>query len=424
MASSLSRKTGVLPTVTQTRPTGRRTTRYPKHTWYVKFRPFDIQPMVIAPVAAGDTVKHLRFEGRVLTDPIKSQIVGWWSEMYFFYVRFSDLEEYTSAQRLAITVGDNLAGLVKAANTWTMHNGGGPDWLYMCMKPIIQTYFRAENRAWNDAGSTRGGIPMAGIVGTSWLDTLSLQGDFPTPPATDDYAGHWAAYEQLRKAKLVTMDYPEYLASQGVAVPEQLTQPLVEKRRPEMLRFVRQFTYPTNTVKEDGSGSVSAASWVTAERMDRAIFCDEPGFIVGVSLVRPKMYRNKQTSTGASLLRDARSLVPDMFDDAPQESLVKYTAGVWPAGESGPITSTGNYWVDVNGLYCYGDQFVAGETAPSFDLPGNTDVQHTYPYPTSAIDNLFVDTTTPNVYVRSDGTCSLSIVGRKQITTSPQAVTK
>ena len=63
-------KTGVVPTVQQVPPTVSRRTRYPKHSWHIKFRPFLLQPMCIAPVSAGDTVKSLRFEGRVLSDPV------------------------------------------------------------------------------------------------------------------------------------------------------------------------------------------------------------------------------------------------------------------------------------------------------------------------------------------------------------------
>ena len=272
-------KTGIVPTVQKVAPTTSRRTRYPKHSWHIKFRPYQLQPMCIAPVSAGDTVKQLRFEGRVLTDGVLDQIAGWWSEMYWFYVRFSALDEYASAQRMAVTPGDNLAGLITASNTWTMHNGKGPDWLFMCMKPIIYNYFRPQSGAYNDYALDS--VPAAGVVGQSWLDAISLETDLPSPSATDDYTGHWTHYEALRKARLVTMDYPEYLASQGVAVPEQLLQPLAEKRRPELLRYTRQFSYPANTVKEDGTGTVAAVSWVTAERMDRSIYCDEPGFIVG-----------------------------------------------------------------------------------------------------------------------------------------------
>lgn len=410
-------KTGIVPTVQKVAPTTSRRTRYPKHSWHIKFRPYQLQPMCIAPVSAGDTVKQLRFEGRVLTDGVLDQIAGWWSEMYWFYVRFSALDEYASAQRMAVTPGDNLAGLITASNTWTMHNGKGPDWLFMCMKPIIYNYFRPQSGAYNDYALDS--VPAAGVVGQSWLDAISLETDLPSPSATDDYTGHWTHYEALRKARLVTMDYPEYLASQGVAVPEQLLQPLAEKRRPELLRYTRQFSYPANTVKEDGTGTVAAVSWVTAERMDRSIYCDEPGFIVGVSLVRPKVYRSGQVACGVSLLCDARTLAPPMLEDAPQESLWQVTGT-----GAGPVTKDNavDYWVDTQGVYVLGDQFLNAAEGPRVTLPNQTTMAKTYP-PDADVKALF---TTPasKYYVRSDGMASFSIVGRHQLGTSPQAFTK
>ena len=410
-------KTGVVPTVQYSPPTVGRRTRYPKHSWHIKFRPFQLQPMCIAPVSAGDTVKSLRFEGRVLSDPVLDQIAGWWSEMYWFYVRFSNLDEYDAAQRLAVTPADNLAGLITAASAYTMHNGQGPDWLAMCMKPIVYNYFRGESGTWNEY--LLDGVPAAGVVGQSWLDTITLNSDLPSPAATDDYSGHWTHYEALRKAKLVTMDYPEYLASQGVAVPEQLLQPLAVKRRPELLRYTRQFSYPANTVKEDGSGTVAAVSWVTAERMDRPIYCDEPGFIVGISLVRPKVYRKGQVACGVSVLRDARTLAPPMLEDAPQESLYKITGtGVGPVTKGAAV----DYWLDTQGVYVLGDQFFNTTAGPQVTLPNSTTMAKTYPLD-AEVKALFVNTTS-GYYCRSDGMASLSITGRHNLGTVPQAFTK
>lgn len=406
----------VTPTVRNAPPTGRRSTRYPRHSWHIKFRPFQLQPMCIAPVAAGDSLKNIRFEARMLTDPILDQITGWWAEMYWFYVRFSDLEQADAARRLAVTPNDNLSGLLTTANTWTMHANSnvGPNWLLMCMEPIVRTHFRAENGVSGDF--TIDGVPGAGLVGRSWLDTIELEANLPEPTATDDYEGRWEHYEALRKQKLITMDYPEYLASQGVAVPQQLVEPLSEKRRPELLRFTRQFAYPSNTVNPDGSGAASAVSWVVAERMDRPIFCDEPGFVVGITLVRPKLYRTNQRGAGVANIRDARTLVPDIFQDAPQESLVIQTGG------GGAITTAVDYVHDVSGVYVLGDQFTNTSDVPGTALPDVNTLAKTYPV-MADVDELFVEPgdasaqppIPPAYYIRADGLASFSITGRKKL---------
>lgn len=255
MARDLKR----VPTVSHAPKTGRRQSRYPRYTWNITFRAHQLQPMMIAPVAAGDSVKHIKFEQRVLTAPIINQITGWWCEVYYFYCRFSDLDEAEAVKAMAVTPGYDLDGLpsdARSQKAWTYHNGTQPDWLYMCMKPIIRHYFRSEGGEWND--HLIDGVPAAGVIGRSWMDACFDYGDLTPPASPDTYDGRWEIYEQLRKQKLVTMDFPEYLASQGVAVPDQLMQPLAEKRKPELLRFTRQFAYPTNTVNPDGTGVVSA----------------------------------------------------------------------------------------------------------------------------------------------------------------------
>ena len=250
-------------------------------------------------------------------------------------------------------------------------------------------------------------------MGRTWVDTVELEANLPNPSAADNYAGRWEHYEALRRAKLVTMDYPEWLRSQGIDVPQQLAEPLSEKRRPELIRFTRQFAYPSNTVNPDGSGTVSAVSWVVSDRMDRPIFCDEPGFVVGVALVRPKLYRSGQVATGAALLRDARTIAPDILEEAPQETL-KMITGTNQAS----ITTAVDYWFDTEGVYVLGDQFIVG-SAPDAALPNATTLQKSYPV-TADIEDLFVNDA-KKVYV--DGSAALSIVGRRQLGTSPQAFT-
>lgn len=430
-------QTHAMPLVSKVPPTTGRRTRYPKHSWHTYFRPFQLQPCALAPVMAGDTIKSMRFESRMLTDPIKDQVTGWWAELFWFYVRFSDMDTYADAQTRAITQETNFTGtpaggygaISTSAKAWTYHNGWGPDWVFECVKPAVYTYFRPEVGAYDDY--LLDGVPSAGIVGSTWLDTLTRRDDLPATDGkyvltgTDDaglYEARYARWEQLRKAKLVTMDYPEFLRSQGVEVPDQLKEPLSEKRRPELLRFTRQFSYPANTVKEDGTGTVAAVSWVVSERMDRPIFCDEPGFILGLQCIRPKLYRSGQTACGASLLRDARTLCPAVNEQAPQETMVYYN-DTDVMTTKGPITvtdaSVAGWYADAAGLFVNGDQFVVGTNNMVTALPDPATLQHTYP-PTADIDALFAGTAKQ---CKADGLLSLSIAGRIALTTMPQPYT-
>jgi hypothetical protein len=49
--------------------------------------------MCIAPVLPGETMKNLLLQARVVSDPIKNPLIGWWCEFYFFYVKHRDLDD-------------------------------------------------------------------------------------------------------------------------------------------------------------------------------------------------------------------------------------------------------------------------------------------------------------------------------------------
>ena len=65
--------------------------RQPQHTWLVRQLPFAIQPVAIAPVLPGETLKNALFQVRAVTSPLKSPLIGWWFETYLFYVKHRDL---------------------------------------------------------------------------------------------------------------------------------------------------------------------------------------------------------------------------------------------------------------------------------------------------------------------------------------------
>ena len=46
-----------------------RVSRRPEHTFHVRFRPFQIQPVMIAPVLPGETLKQAQFQMRGLRTP-------------------------------------------------------------------------------------------------------------------------------------------------------------------------------------------------------------------------------------------------------------------------------------------------------------------------------------------------------------------
>lgn len=393
--------------------TGARSTRRPIHNWHVRHRPFEIQPVAVAPVLAGDSLKYAKFEGRVITDPIYTAVAGWWAEYFMFYVPFSACDEYAAIQTYLTSNAEYpvLTGLDVTTEDWSYYNnagaGNGPNWVRMAMKPIIRHFFRKEGEDWDTY--LAGTVPIAGLPTRTWVDFLRASSTLPVSIGSEDYQGRWDAFETLRANNLIDCDFVDYLKMQGVDVPPQLQEARQDKRKPELVRYVRQYTYPSNVVDPSTGALSNACSWVVTERSERRIFAGEPGLLVLVSLVRPKLYRSLQNGSGLSLLRNGRLWSSVVQDDAPQETLVTREV---PTG-TGPIGATVDYTVDSNALLAKGDQFVRGAGAPVSALP-NATVTSTQ-YPTSAeIDALF---TGASRNVTQDGNLMLTLTSRRTFET-------
>lgn len=400
-----------------------RKTRRPSHSFQVRYRPWQIQPFFIAPVWPGETMNNLLFQARTVTDPIINPLIGWWNEYYFFYVKLRDLADRDTLTNMIVT-NASTAALNSAADTATYH-AGGINFVSKCLERITETVFRDEDETWN--GNMIGSMPAAKISNQSWLDSTILHTqvadadegfpgdpDTPNPALPSQYAGQWQAHydhwEAMRSMQLTTVDFEDWLKTFGVSVPREDQDP----HEPELLRYVRQWQYPSNTVNPTDGTVASAVSWSTAERADKDRFFKEPGFVFGVTVSRPKVYLSKQKGNLTSYMNDAYSWLPAVLQDQPYTSLKKFLATDGPLnGNTGGV----DYWVDLRDLAMYGDQFVnfslASTDAGMVALP-TTAMQKKYPTATDA-DAVFKTPATLNM-IRSDGRVDLAIKTRLEDT--------
>ena len=179
-------------------------------------------------------------------------------------------------------------------------------------------------------------------------------------------------------------------------------------------------SYPTNTIDPTNGAARSACSWSVAERADKDRFFREPGFVLGVCVIRPKVYLTKMNTHATMLMRDAYSWLPAAMSADPWASFQKVAAGDPPLD-----FNTDAYFVDIKDLFLYGDQFLNLDLSTitginQVALPNAALTNRRYPATTDA-DNLFVDTTAGVGKVRQDGVCTLHILGR-QVETSPMSV--
>ena len=399
-----------------------RVTRRPQHPFYLKSRAFALQPFLLAPVLPGETMKNLLLQARCVTDPILNPLIGWWQEYYIFYVKHRDLTDRDEFTQMALDPAwtpDNVDQPTAIVETNHLGVAGSIDWAMLCLRRVTEEYFRDEGVAW-DAVKI-GNLPVAGISHNSVLDSIIAAGDMPDGTLVDEAGSGTLGdveldaalrqWEFMRANALTNMTYEDFLRTYGVRPSR------AEIHRPELLRYVREWSYPTNTIDPSDGSPTSAVSWSIAERADKDRYFSEPGFIFGVSVTRPKVYLSALRGQAASYMNDAYSWLPAIMRDDPYTSLRHF------ADEAGPVrgtTDADGYWIDFRDLFLYGQQFtnvdLSSETGiNSLALPSaGLETGNQKMLPTDAMSkSFFVDAAGTAFNIRQDGIVSLSVLGRQ-----------
>ena len=385
--------------------------RRPTHSWNTTQFPWAITPFMIAPVIPGETMRSAMLQARAVSSPIKNDLIGWWLEHYIFYVKLRDLNEredltemFTNPDWVKTPVQDNTA----AAHYY--HNGRNRiNYPKMCLRRVVEEYFRDEGEAWNIA--TYGGLPLAKVNYSGVFDSIMSQDDYQVPGDIDvdiDNDGTTTAgeveeamrqWELLRSMNLTEATYEDFIRSFGV---RSKVAEAVDPHRPELIRFEKAWTYPANTVEVSGIRSV--ASWSQTLRADKDRYFAEPGFIFGVTVARPKVYLTNQTAAGVQLLDHIQTWLPAALRPDPLTSLVHVPDGTGPVG-----TDPVGYFVDIRDLYLHGDQWVNHSVyANGIALPRVTNFDTEYAA-TADITGLFPGATDADRVVRQDGVCTFMI---------------
>lgn len=341
-----------------------RVPRYPKHTFNIVQRPYEITPFFIAPVLAGETLRNLLLQCRTVSTALENRLIGHHLEHYVFYVRLRDLADAEDIVKMLMDT-DATAAVEKASSNNLYHyvGSGAPNYVKMCLDSVTKHYFRDEGDTASHVGAVTG-LPMAQWTNyKSLIESMIDDADIETSVIDDaqpypEFEKEYATWTYMRQMQLTEVSFEDYLGTFGVRVPD------AELNRPELVRMVKNWTYPTNTL--DGDGTInSQCSWSIQERADKDRFFKEPGFIFAVTVARPKVYMSLQDQSAISILGDAFSWLPAMMKDNPATSLkqvlgnsaeLPFTAAGTPTG--GELDRDNKYWFDVRDLYLYGDQFV------------------------------------------------------------------
>lgn len=429
-----------------------RMTRSPQHPFNIKARPFQLQPFFIAPVLAGETMKSLRMQSRCVTDPLANGLIGWWTEYYFFYVKLTDMVQ--DSHEASISVADKAIGMLTGdtvtngdlehsanSNYRDYYAGATGDttrinWVRFCLQRLFDgaggvNYFRTIDETL--ASGLLDSVPMIEVKGQSVFDSLIAEGeidDLLDVNVDADASGTITAgevdralqvYQMMVEQGMTEMSYDEYLATFGIRRRAE------ESHRPELLRFVREWQYPSNTIDPSSGAPVGAVSWSIQATADKPRLFKEPGFLIGLTAARPKTYWGNQKGTATSYMSDLYKWLPAVMKGDPRASwaLVKdgaYASSAWP-GIIGDITDSGGAYIDIKDLFLYGEQYVNHDMSGTMPaginmvaLPG-AGLEKRYADSTS-IDAFFKNAAGGLKYVRQDGLVSLSIAGRQMDTSA------
>lgn len=159
-------------------------------------------------------------------------------------------------------------------------------------------------------------------------------------------------YQWLRSNGLTDQSYEDYLRTFGIRPPRE------DLHIPELVRYVREWTYPANTIDPTSGTPSSALSWGIQERADKDRFFREPGFLFGVSVARPKVYLSAQLATATQLLNGALEWLPAVLRGDPITSMKKIVAS-----DNTFAASTDAIWIDVRSCA------LISRGASTFDAP-------------------------------------------------------
>lgn len=431
--AKLSPRVGVAPDYQRTN----RVSRRPQHRFNLKIKPYQIQPFCLAPVLPGETLTTAMLQSQAWSDPLASGVlrnIGWWNEYYLFYVKHRDLVGYERDELSNQGLGSDLIDMIvtngnlnahkvgaDVVNTYTPK--GGVDFTAACLKRIVEEYFRDEGETAQAFAIDN--IPIAQIYGrgqNDWSMRLTMEGDYEDRRVNLDvdndgditvdeveraYVEWAAAYD----AGLIQMDYEDWMKTYGVSstLPNN---DRVDYHRPELLFYHREFSYPTNTVEPTTGVPATAVGWRSAKQWRKNWLFPEPGWIIGLTCKRPKVYLGNQKGSVASMMTTRDTWLPAVLNQQLDVSHLLIAEGAGPLNTLALPGEGEGYYIDLRDLLNYGDQFVnwAATGAPFMALPEASGARR-YASGANAM-SFFVDTT--NGRFLEDGVLSLMIKGRQQ----------
>ncbi len=386
-------------------------------------RPFGLYPIMCHPVLPGETLKSASAKWSVIGQPLKNPLVGAWLESWLFYVKLTDLDR--DFGQMFISDSYSTSGHTASFDdeAYFVYNGG-INWIRKCVEHIHDAYFATEGETRKTlVGQFDGSIPRIKLNNRSWYQNMMFE---PAEVALDttgerDHDAQMTAWQMVQQMQMTELSYESYLEQYGV------TSMNIGRGDPEILRFSRSWTKPSNTVDPATGTPSSAWVWNDEMKLEKDKRFEEPGFIIMLAAVRPKMYQRGQVYSMVSNLWG-------FSDWYPAYNLTDPAAGIKRIGSDDGVfvddlnAAEGELQMlyDHRDLLSHGEQFV-NDLDPQYPLPTangwstiaaatDADVRGEYADDQS-VQDLFIGTASKTERCYYEGIVGLTIAGHVQDTT-------
>ncbi len=291
-------------------------------------KPFGLYPIMCHPVLPGETLKSASSKWTVVSQPLVNPLVGAWLESWLFYVKLTDLDRDLGQMFISDTYS-TTGWTAPDSRTHYFTKAGEIDWIRKCSERVHDAYFISEGETPKTLPAPDADIRKIKLNNRSWYQNLMFE---PAEVALDttgerDHDAQMTAWQMIQQMQMTELSYESYLEQYGVSSMK------LGIGEPEILRFTRSWTKPTNTIDPTNGTPSSAWVWNDEMKLEKDKRFEEPGFILQMAAVRPKMYQSSQWYSMVQTLWG-------FTDWYPAYNLTDPAAGIKRIGTDDPVFDT------------------------------------------------------------------------------------
>lgn len=380
-------------------------------------KPFGLYPLMIHPVLPGETLQSASFKMKLVSRPVVHPFAGCWWDFWLTYVKFTDIDR--DLGDMFVSDSFSSSGYTASGdNARTFVKSGQIDWVNMCLNRFHEAYFIHDN----ETARTIDGVPLTKLNAKSWMANLMFKPADEAVTTTDvfDQQEQLTAYQMMQLMGMTELTYEDYCKQFGVQTIR------TGQGEPEILRYARAWTQPVNTIDPSDGSPSSAWVWNEDVKAEKPKRFDEPGFLLAVAALRPKMYYKYLQSSIVGNLWGFTDWFPIYNIDDPTAHVrtIQTTDDVFdPLANA--AESAADMWYDHRDVLHHGEQFVNAAAADHpFAIPLATapsllaadepeDLRGEYATLTD-VNSLFVGTNDADRFIIYEGMGQLTVSGHSK----------